>query len=99
MASKDEIVATAFFALLALLIVLAIELGTVDDQTVKKLKGAKLVAVVDPGRAYAFLSNMRIVKASTGTCNTIYAASSPENTEPDVVVLICGSSAYIYYLR
>jgi len=99
MASKDEIVAVVLFAILALIIVITVELGTVDVDTAAKLKGARLVAVVDPGRAYALLSRMKIIKASTGVCDTIYAASSPENTEPDVAVLICGTSAYIYYLR
>jgi hypothetical protein len=55
MASKDEIVAIAFFVLLTFLIVLTIELGTVDVDAPAKLKSAKAVVVVRPGDAYMLL--------------------------------------------
>jgi hypothetical protein len=99
MASKDEIIAVALFAFLVLIIVLTIERGTVDTDAVARLKRAKAVVVVRQGDVYALLAHMRIANSSTGVCNTIYATSSPSSNETDVIVVVCGKYAYVYYLR
>jgi hypothetical protein len=98
MESNDVILTATLFALLAFIIVLTIEWGTIDTDATVKLKEAKAVVVIRQGDVYALLTNMRIVKTSTGVCNTIYASSQSSN-EVDVIVMICGKYAYVYYLR
>jgi hypothetical protein len=72
----------------------------VVDQTAKEFNGTKMIAVRAED-ATAMLSHMKVINSTiVGVCRKVYAASSlSSNREPDVLVLICGTDAYVFYLR
>jgi hypothetical protein len=98
MVSKYVLPAAIFFASVAFLIAWSVIEWNVVEETLKSLNGTKMIAVRTED-AMAMLSHMKVINSTiVGVCRKIYAVP-PANREPDVLVLICGYSAYVFYLR
>jgi hypothetical protein len=96
MVSKDDLRAIAFVALVAILLALGIVewmQWRIAEETIKSLNYTKMVTM-QANEAYAMLSRMKIINSTNGLCTKIYA----ENAKTDVVVLICGARAYVFYI-
>jgi len=98
MVSKYVLPVTIFILSVAFLIAWSIVEWNIVEETMKSLNGTKMIAVRAED-ATAMLSHMKIINSTiVGVCRKIYAAP-PANREPDVLVLICGTDAYVFYLR
>jgi len=96
MVSKDDLKVIAFIALVAILVILSVVewlQWRIAEETIKSLNYTKMV-VMRTSEAYAMLSRMKIINSTNGLCTKIYAT----DTKTDVVVLICGARAYVFYL-
>jgi hypothetical protein len=96
MVSKNDLKAIAFVALVAILVIFSIVEWLQwknAEETIKSMNGTKMV-VMRTNEAYAMLSHMKIINSTNGLCTKIYAT----DTKIDVVVLICGARAYVFYL-
>jgi len=95
MVSKYVLPAAVFFASILLLLTFGVTEWNIVEQM--KISNTKMI-VVPTSDAVAMLSHVKIINSTTiGICHKVYAASSADTA--DIVVLICGSRAYIYYLR
>jgi len=96
---RDVVLAAISVISIAFVVAWSVIEWNVVEETMKSLNGTKMIAV-RPEDATAMLSHMKVINSTiVGVCHKTYASSSLTNREPDVLVLVCGYNAYVFYLR